>query len=99
MQLQTDESLRVVITLEPDNYKHIYTVNADGEKHGVEYAYFPNSNLYFSISHYFHGRISAPILYFRPDGSIDHIIDYGAPRVMHPTLDDFTAYSAVKELT
>lgn len=97
MQLQTDEVLRVVTTYQENTYKTIYTVDVDGQKHGVEYVYFPHSNLYFSISHYFHGKISAPVMFFRADGSIDHMIDIGAQRVERPTLDDLVAYVAVKE--
>ncbi len=99
MQLQHGEMLHVVTIYEPNNYKQVYTVDTNGEKHGVEYVYYPNSPLYFSISHYIHGDISGPTLYFCPDGSIDHMIDIGTPRIAHPKLDDFITYVAVKEHT
>lgn len=75
----------------------ICTKNAAGQKHGVEYTYYPNSRTYFSISHYMNGEPSAPTLYFKRDGTAEYIVQITAPIGETPSLDELRTYTVLED--
>jgi len=97
MSLTPTETLQVVSVIEPDGYQLIYTINAAGQKHGVEYLYFPGTTNYSMISHYIHGEPSGPTLYFNRDGTIGHILHITAPLGETPTLDEVRTYTVTQD--
>ena len=97
MSLTHAETLHVVSVTEPDGYQLIYTVNAAGQKHGVEYSYFPGTTNYSMISHYIRGEPSGPTLYFNRDDTIGHILHITAPVGEKPTLDEVRTYTVMQD--
>jgi hypothetical protein len=110
MSLTHAETLHVVSVTEPDGYQLIYTVNAAGQKHGVEYSYFPGTaplsgnaspergtTNYSMISHYVCGEPSGPTLYFNRDGTIGHILHITALVGEKPTLDEVRTYTVMQD--
>ncbi len=97
MQLAHAETLTVRTENDTDGYRVVYTVNAAGEKHGVEYTYYPGGSEYSSICHYINGVLGGPILWFNRDGTIPQIMQMTAPHGSKPTLDEVRTYTVTED--
>jgi antitoxin component YwqK of YwqJK toxin-antitoxin module len=95
MQFTHAMSLQVVVTEDTYGYIEQYTINSAGQKHGVEYVYYPDSTDYCRISHYKNGEPSGPSMYFDRSGVITQIAHIVSPWGQNPTVDEVRTYTVV----